>query len=64
MGGIVTNYITYIPCICHLNAGKREKVTAEMKRAARKLREAEREEKAASQRREKEEIFEVCGACH
>jgi hypothetical protein len=48
-------------CLLH-NAGKREKVTAEMKRAARKQREAEREEKAASQRKDKEEIFEV-GFC-
>eukprot|EP00983_Pelagomonas_calceolata_P086791 1156835-Pelagomonas_calceolata.AAC.2 len=39
--------------------GKRGKVTAEMKRAARKAREAEREEKAAGQQREREEIFEV-----
>jgi hypothetical protein len=34
-----------------------------MKRAARKQREAEREEKAASQRKDKEEIFEVRLGC-
>lgn len=42
-----------------LRAGKKEKVTAEMKRAARKQREAEREERAAAKRRDREEIFEV-----
>ncbi|KAJ9507639.1 hypothetical protein QJQ45_019178 [Haematococcus lacustris] len=39
--------------------GRKEKVTAEMKRAARKLREKARDEKAAAARKEKEEIFEV-----
>jgi hypothetical protein len=46
-------------CPCPF-AGKKEKVTAEMKRAARKQREAEREEKAAKGRKDREEIFEVC----
>ncbi|KAJ9508183.1 hypothetical protein QJQ45_021549, partial [Haematococcus lacustris] len=39
--------------------GRKEKVTAEMRRAARKLREKARDEKAAAARKEKEEIFEV-----
>ncbi|KXZ43734.1 hypothetical protein GPECTOR_81g182 [Gonium pectorale] len=39
--------------------GRKEKVTAEMKREARRQREASRMEKAASRRRDKEEIFEV-----
>lgn len=39
--------------------GRKEKVTAEMKRKARKEREEVREEKAARSRREREEIFEV-----
>jgi len=38
---------------------RKEKVTAEMKRAARKAREAQREEKAMANRKEREEIFEV-----
>lgn len=38
---------------------RKEKVTAEMKRAARKTREAQREEKAAASRKDREEIFEV-----
>jgi len=38
---------------------RKEKVTAEMRRKARQLREAAREEKAASARRDREEIFEV-----
>ena len=36
-----------------------QKVTAEMRRQARKQREAAREEKEAMQRKEREEIFEV-----
>jgi len=39
--------------------GKREKVTAEMKRAARQTREADRLVRLAAGRREREEIFEV-----
>lgn len=39
--------------------GRKEKVTAEMRRQARKAREAAREEKAAADRKEREEIFEV-----
>ena len=39
--------------------GRKEKVTAEMKRAARKAREEKREEKAAAARKDREEIFEV-----
>ncbi|KAG2442199.1 hypothetical protein HYH02_009685 [Chlamydomonas schloesseri] len=40
-------------------AKRKEKVTAEMKREARRQREASRNEKAAARRRDKEEIFEV-----
>lgn len=54
---VLTILLIIFPCA--LTAGKKEKVTAEMKRAARKQREAEREEKAAAKRREREEIFEV-----
>jgi translation initiation factor IF-2 len=39
--------------------GRKEKVTAEMRRKARQMRESERDEKAASERKEREEIFEV-----
>ncbi len=39
--------------------GRKEKVTASMRRAARKARAVAREEKAARSRRDREEIFEV-----
>lgn len=41
--------------------GRKEKVTAEMRRQARKAREEKREEKAMAARKEREEIFEVRG---